>query len=139
MTNGGFIFFKNNQQFENGIQILNKLYCKNKKVFEVKKYNKNTLYYKMNLKSLKNITKSEISKNKNFEKYFIESLQIEKKNKKKIDISNYFLKEIQFLKTTGVHVPEGIVLYENINSLNNLKKIENHTLFNHMRDYFTSS
>ena len=139
MTNGGFIFFKNNQQFENGIQTLNNLYFKNKKVFEIKKYNKNALYYKVNLKSLKIITNSEIKNEKNFEKYFLESLQINRKNKKKIDISNYFLKEVQFLKTTGIHVPEGIVLYENINSLSSFKVIENHTLFNHMRDYFITS
>ena len=139
MTNGGFIFFKNNQQFEKGIQTLNNLYFKNKKVFEIKKYNKNALYYKVNLKSLKIITNSEIKNEKNFEKYFLESLQINRKNKKKIDISNYFLKEVQFLKTTGIHVPEGIVLYENINSLSSFKVIENHTLFNHMRDYFITS
>ncbi|WP_435117023.1 hypothetical protein ACIJYF_01190 [Candidatus Pelagibacter bacterium nBUS_49] len=139
MTNGGFIFFKNNQQFENGIQTLNNLYFKNKKVFEIKKYNKKLLYYKVNLKSLKIITNSEMKNDKNFEKYFLESLQINRKNKKKIDISNYFIKEVQFLKTTGIHVPEGIVLYENINSLNSLKVIENHTLFNHMRNYFITN
>ena len=140
MTNGGFIFFKNKYQLNTGINILNKLYCKNKKVFEVKKFNKNIIYYKMNLKSLKMISKNEIKNNINYQKYLIENLKINKKKiKDKIDISSYFIREIKFLKTTGIHVPEGIVLHENVHSLNNLKKIENHTLFNHMREHFIAS
>jgi len=137
MTNGGFIFFKNKYQLNTGIKVLNKLYCKNKKVFEIKKFDKNRIYYKINLKSLKIISKIEIENNINFGRYLIENFKINKKKvKEKIDISNYFIKEIKFLKTTGIHVPKGIVLHENFHSLNNLKRIENHTLFNYMRKHF---
>jgi hypothetical protein len=140
MTNGGFVFFKNRQQSNNGIKILNRLYCKNKKVFQIKKYKENIIYYKMNLKSLKIISKSEIKNDINFERFLIEFLKIDKKDiKEKIDISNYFIREIKFLKTTGIHVPEGIILHENVDSLNNLKKIENHALFNHIREHFITS
>ena len=137
MTNGGFIFFENKHQLMNGIEVLNKLYFKNKKVFKIKKFNKNFIYYKMNIKSLKKIEECEIKNNLNFEKYLIESLKTNKKKiKEKRDISNYLTKEFEFLKTTGVHIPKGIILHENVSSLNNHKKIENHTLFNHISKHF---
>ena len=66
----------------------------------------------------------------------VDSLGITKKIGKKIDISDYFIKEIKFLKTTGVHVPEGIILHENFYQLNKLRKIENHTLFNYILKHF---
>ena len=137
MTNGGFIFFNNIHQANDGIKILNKLYCKNKKIFEIKKFNKTTIYYKMSLKSLKRIDEYDVKNNLNFEKLLIDDLKIAKKIVKKIDISDYFIKEIEFLKTTGVHIPEGIILHENFYSLNKLRKIENHKLFNHILKHFS--
>jgi len=136
MTNGGFIFFQNIQQAKNGVKVLNQLHCKNKKIFEIKKFNETTIYYKINLKSLKIINGNELKKNLNFGKYLVENLRITKKIDKKIDISDYFIKEIKFLKTTGVHVPEGIVLHENFYPLNKLRKIENHTLYNYILKHF---
>ncbi len=136
MTNGGFIFFKNIQQANTGIKILNELYCKNKKIFEIKKFNKTTIYYKVNLKSLKIINESDLKDDLTFDRYLIDDLKIKKKIIKKNDISYYFIKEIKFLKTTGVHIPEGIILHENFYSLNKLRKIENHTLFNHILKHF---
>ena len=90
----------------------------------------------MNLKSLKIINENEVKKNLNFDKYLVSNLRIIKKIDKKIDISDYFIKEIKFLKTTGVHVPEGIILHENFYLLNKLRKIENHTLYNHILKHF---
>ena len=136
MTNGGFIFFQNIQQAKNGIKVLNQLHCKNKKIFQIKKFNETSIYYKMNLKSLKIINENEVKKKLNFDKYLVSNLRIIKKIDKKIDISDYFIKEIKFLKTTGVHVPEGIILHENFYLLNKLRKIENHTLYNHILKHF---
>jgi hypothetical protein len=137
MTNGGFIFFNNIHQANNGIKILNKLHCKNKKIFEIKKFNKTTIYYKISLKSLKIIDESDVKNNLNFEKFLVDDLRVTKKIAKKKDISDYFIKEIEFLKTTGVHIPQGIVLHENFYSLNKLRIIENHKLFNHIQKHLT--
>ena len=137
MTNGGFIFFNNIHQANNGIKILNKLYCKNKKIFEIKKFNKTTIYYKISLKSLRIIDESDVKNNLNFQKFFVDNTKITKKISKKRDISDYFIKEIEFLKTTGVHIPEGIVLHENFYSLNKSRIIENHKLFNHILKHLT--
>ena len=139
MTNGGFIFFKNKQDTNDSIKILNKIYIKNKKVFLIKKYKKNCIYYKMNIKSLKIISESEIKNNLNFEKYLIESFNDKKiKINEKLDISDFFVKDIEFMKSTGVHIPEGIVLHGNVKSFNKLKRIENHSLFNHIHNHFIS-
>ena len=72
----------------------------------------------MNIKSLKKLEDDEIKNILNFEKYLIESSKPkQKKIKEKIDISNSLIKEFEFLKTTGIHIPKGVILYENINSL----------------------
>ena len=137
MTNGGFIFFKNKKEINNSIKILNKIYIKNKKVFQIKKFRGNCIYYKMNIKSLKIISESEVKNNFKFEKYLIESLKDKKfKMNEKLDISDFFVKDIKFMKSTGVHIPEGIILHGNVKSFNNLKKIENHNLFNLIRNHF---
>ena len=91
----------------------------------------------MNIKSLKIISESEVKNNFKFEKYLIESLKDKKfKMNEKLDISNFFVKDIKFMKSTGVHIPEGIILHGNVKSFNNLKKIENHNLFNLIRNHF---
>ena len=121
------------------MNVLNQLYCRKKKIFQIKKFNETTIYYKMNIKSLKIINANEVKKNLNFDKYLIDNLRITKKIDKKIDISDYFIKEIKFIKTTGVHVPEGIVLHENFYPLNKSKKIENHTLYDYILKHFKNS
>ena len=91
----------------------------------------------MSLKSLRIIDASDVKNNLNFQKFFVDNTKITKKIGKKKDISDYFIKEIEFLKTTGVHIPEGIVLHENFYSLNKSRIIENHKLFNHILKHLT--
>lgn len=136
MTNGGFIFFKNRKNKEYAIKVLNKLYCFGKKVFYIKKYNSNKLFYKLNLKS--NKTFNELNLNKVLlKKNLIENLNFKKtKNDKKIDISEYFIKNVKFIKTTGIHIPEGLVLFDNFQYLNKVDKIENHKIFNLVCKHF---
>ena len=137
MTNGGFIFFNDKRQLDIGAKILKNLYCKNKKIFLIKKVNKNSIYYKVNLKSFKKLGLVDLKNKTNLDKYFFENIKNASiKNKSKIDISNYFVKQTKFLKTTGVHIPEGVILYENLNSLKKFNRIENHKIFHHIKSHF---
>ena len=136
MTNGGFIFFKNRKNKDQSVRILNKLYCFGSKIFYIKKYNSNKLFYKINLKS--NKTFKELNFNKVlFKKNLIQNLKFKKiKNDKKIDISEYFIKNVKFIKTTGIHVPEGLVLFDNFKHFNKVCKIENHKIFSLVCKHF---
>jgi len=136
MTNGGFIFFKNRKNKDQSVRILNKLYCFGSKIFYIKKYNSNKLFYKINLKS--NKTFKELNFNKVLlKKNLIQNLKFKKiKNDKKIDISEYFIKNIKFIKTTGIHVPEGLVLFDNFKHFNKVCKIENHKIFSLVCKHF---
>ena len=56
-----------------------------------------------------------------------------KKNLKdnKIEIGNYFIQNIKFIKTTGVHESNGLAIFKNIENLNRVSKIKNHKIENH--------
>ena len=137
MTNGGFIFFKNKKDEKNAFQILNQLYCFKKKIFTLKKYKNNSIFYKINLKSKNNLNESYFRNKKRYTvKSLIEILRSSKSNIKKIDVSPFFLKNVSFIKTTGVHTPQGLVLYENFEVLKKTKLIENHKIFNYICKYF---
>ena len=137
MTNGGFIFFNDDGQLDIGAKILENLYFKNKKIFLIKKVSRNSIYYKVNLKSFKKLGLVDLKNQTNLNKYLFENIKnISIKNKSKIDISNYFVNQTKFLKTTGVHVPEGVILYENLNSFKKLNRIENHRIFSYIKSHF---
>ena len=139
MTNGGFVFFENNKDKIRAIKILNELNCFGKKIFYIKNYKYNKLFYKINLKSKKNLNEFVRSQN-NFvdKKYFVENLKL-KKNKKerKRDISESFIKNIEFIKITGIHESRGLALFNNFNLLNKISKIENHKIFKFICKHFS--
>ena len=138
MTNGGFIFFHNKKEKKDALNILNKLHCKDKKIFDIKRYLGNYIFYKINLKSVKILSDYDFKKKNNFNKKFLIEIKKNKLiNKNKIkNIDDYFLKNISFIKSTGSHVPEGLILYDNFDVLNNKKKIKNHQIFNYICQHF---
>ena len=139
MTNGGLLFFSNEKDKNYAIEKLNKLYCFGKKVFYTKNYTGNKLFYKINLKSKKLINELDLNKNKiKLKKYFIENLK-KKQNQRsyiKKEIGNYFIENIKFIKTTGIHDPNGLAIFKNIKHLNKVSKIENHKIFNFVCKHF---
>lgn len=131
MTNGGFIFFNSKKEKYDAIKILNELYYSNKKVFNVKIYKDNSIFYKINLKSKKFLNK------KNYDNQSLIEISKESKNSlKKKNISSAFLKNVNFIKSTGAHVANGLILHENFDFFTNKKLIENHKIFNYICKYF---
>lgn len=138
MTNGGFIFFNNKKDKRDAFLILNQLYSFRKKIFQLKKYKNNSIFYKINLKSKNKLNNYDLLNKK---KHTMNSLteilcNSNKNNNKKKDIGNLFFKDISFIKTTGVHVPEGLILHENFNLIKRKKTIENHKIFKYVCEYF---
>ena len=131
MTNGGFIFFNSKKEKYDAIKILNEIYYSNKKVFNVKIYKDNSIFYKINLKSKKFLNK------KNYDNQSLIEMSKEPKNSlKKKNISSAFLKNVNFIKSTGAHVANGLILHENFDFFTNKKLIENHKIFNYICKYF---
>ena len=139
MTNGGFIFFENNKDKICAIKILNELNCFGKKIFYIKNYKYKKLFYKINLKSKKYLREFVGSQNINiYKRYFVENLKLKKNIKeRKRDISESFIKDIKFIKITGVHDSRGLALFNNVNDLNKISKIENHKIFDFICKHFS--
>ena len=131
MTNGGFIFFNSKKDKNFAFNKLNKLISFDKKIFYLKQYKSNKLFYKINLKAKKSLEELIKDLNKvSVKKYFIENLKVPKHKKvNNIDVSKYLLKNIKFIKITGVHRSEGVVLFDNFEHLNKITILENHKIF----------
>ena len=139
MTNGGFIFFNNKKDKDKAFHILDQLSCAQKKIFDIKSFKNNTIFYKINLKSKNLLNESDFKyKKKYVDKSLIKILKSSHNNNKSIDINSFFSKNITFIKTTGVHVQEGLILHKNFSVLKK-KSIENHTIFNYICKYFKIS
>ena len=107
-----------------------------KKIFDLKNYKNNSIFYKINLKSKNLLNESDFKyKKKYVDKSLIKILKSSANNNKSIDINSFFSKNITFIKTTGVHVQEGLILHKNFAVLKK-KSIENHTIFNYICKYF---
>ena len=46
------------------------------------------------------------------------------------------LENVTFIKTTGVHITEGLILHKNFEVLKKVKLIENHKIFNYVCKHF---
>ena len=117
MTNGGFIFFDKYSEKKNSFEVLNQLYFNKKKVFQLKDFSKKIIFYKINLKSNKIII---LKKNEDSIK---EIRKFSQKYSRTVNIKNFFIQNVKFIKTTGVHISRGVVLHKSIKSLNNSKKL----------------
>ena len=141
MTNGGFIFFNNINDTNAAFKKIKDYKMSGLKVFEVNQKNKSSFYYKINLKTLKNLKNENlilIPKNKLI-KYFEYEKKRERKIKKKdIDLNqiNEFLQEMKLIKTTGKHFFEGDIFFNNFKIKKNIKSIENHRIFNLINSYY---
>ena len=139
MTTGGFIFFKNKKEKNTSLSILNNLYFFNKKLFYIKNNKKNNFFYKINLKSKSVMNKNFlINYKKNLRNNLFEILKVPKIiNAQRVDVSEYVLNNISFLKSTGSHISKGIFLHENFVNLNKKKIIENHKIFNLILKFYS--
>ena len=138
MTNGGFIFFESKKDKLYALKTLIKLSCFGKRIFFIQDFKYNKLFYKINLKSKKNLNKFINEKNYNiYKKFLFENLKLKNNFKeKKIDISYSFIKNMKFIKTTGAHDSKGIVLFDNFILPNKISRIENHKIFNFVCRHF---
>ena len=134
MTHGGFIYFKNLQKKNKAIKILKKFTAFNFNIFEITSFKKNKIFYRLNIKATKII-----KKNNNSQSQF---LRYEKKSNLKKNISNLksnqiFLKNIKFIKSTGVHSNEGTLFYDKIHEdLFKQKLIHNKKIFNVIKNFY---
>lgn len=131
MTNGGYIFFNNKTEMEKSYKILSNLLCLKKNIFFTEKFNDKTIFYKINIKSKRilnlNSKASDLIEIKN-------NFKLNKNNK--INITQFFIENIKFIKTTGVHIPQGSLLFDNLKSLKSINRTENHLIFNHICKHF---
>ena len=131
MTNGGFIYFKNNKETIESVKKLKNYHIFGLKFFKLKIITKNKIFYKINIFSKKTINKKNFSKinQYNLEDYFI--FKKKDKTEKKINnLSLNILRNVTFIKTTGRHISEGFILMGNYKRL--IKKssvIKNHHIF----------
>ena len=137
MTNGAFIFFKDFKSKNKALKILKNYKLFGLNVFKVQEFNKNFIFYKLQIKTYKNCINFSSIRNNNFKHYF----GYYDKNKKvvfdkKYSRSDYdfFIKQVDFIKCTGVHYTEGMMFYKNI--LINKKKIQNHEIFKLIEKHF---
>lgn len=135
MTNGAIIFFLNNFDKDNALQILKDYKFFGYKVFDVKNINKYSIFYKIKIKFKENNFIKKINK-VNRSKF------IEYYNKKN-NIYNYkdpnklFYKNVKLIKTTGEHCHKGLLFYKNINhKFKKDKIIVNHHIYKIITNHF---
>tara|TARA_B110000003_G_scaffold276526_1_gene323592 strand:+ start:4804 stop:6150 length:1347 start_codon:yes stop_codon:yes gene_type:complete len=141
MTNGAIIFFKNKKDRKEAQTKLSNFYIFNYNVFEIKKKSNTSLFYKIKIKTFKKISLNEINNSKSSYKYisyFNNKILTNKINRKKLDYNfiRFFFKNINFIKTTGVHQNKGVLFYKNVFIQNKIKKIENHKIFDLIVNHF---
>jgi len=126
MTNGAILFFKNEREQKYYYNKMKNLTLGNLYLFELKKINKKSFFYKIRIKS--NYTKSKKLKfNRKFNYY-----KTYKKSKK--NNQNYnLLDEFKFIKTTGTHINQGHFFHKNLNTKVK-KKFQNHFIFNIIKE-----
>ncbi len=139
MTNGGLIFFKNNKERKENEKLL-KNYCFGKfYFFEIKKVNKTTTFYRIQVKSFKNFKEDNVELYKINKYLSYDSQNKIKKNLKSYKINENFFSNLEFIKSSGKHKKEGIMLYKNIlikKKFISKKKLENHKIFQIIWDFF---
>ena len=136
MTNGGFLAFDKIPDKKQAIKILKNYNLFSLNVFEIKSTEKLVIFFRIQIKSCKNLKnfhhkvtknnfKKYISYEKNFSKY-----PIYKKN----DDLFWFVNRMTFIKTTGKHIHRGDLIFDNINIHKN--KIENREIFKIIERHF---
>lgn len=131
MTNGAIITFKNHKLLHNELIKLKSINLKGFKLFEIKVLNNLQIFYRIQIRSKTN-------KVKDLKKNIMKNFFYENKNsllKKNINNNiDKFLDEVSFIKTTSNHIPEGELLFKNMNI--EKKRIENIKIFELIKNYF---
>ena len=134
MTHGGFIYFKNINNKNNEIKILKNFNFFNLYLFKIKIFRQNKIFYRINIKSKKIISKNHISESKYL--FYDKKNNINKKNPNTQN-NKIFLRNIKFIKSTGIHSNEGILFHKKINDkLLEKKIIHNKKIFNIIRNFY---
>ena len=123
MTNGGIIFFKNNEEKKKFYLSMSKFEICGYKLFQVKNLTKKSIFYKIAIKSL--------SKDLNYKNviYNIDYYDKHKFKRKTINFKNFELfRNFKFIKTTGTHVNSGFLMTHNFSKIKR-KKIRNHEIY----------
>lgn len=141
MTSGGFIFFKNKVEMNYAYRKLMKANVCGIKIFQIEKKGKNSIFYKIIIKGIKKIKNEDIDNLSkkillnsfayiDFKKVKLKNLNIDHEKLKN------FLKEVKFIKVTGIHVNTGEFFYDNFKINNKKKKINNSQIFNLIKGHF---
>jgi len=139
MTNGGYIFFKNQAFANKAYKIIKNYKVCGINIFEVLQKKKSSFFYRIKIKSKQNLKSVNYN---NFNSKLLSKNIISENNKNNFKIKfnqnefSQFLNNVQFIKTTGIHTSNGEILYKNIKKIDNIKSIENHKIFNIFKSYF---
>ena len=129
MTNGGIIFFNNSNEKNKYFNLMQQYKVCGYYLFDVKKLSKNTVFYKIAIK-----TYSRTINPKNF-KY---SIAYNDNIKNKLSINSVenmdIFHKFKFIKTTGAHINKGFLIFNNLNKLK-IKSIENRKIFFLIKNY----
>ncbi len=126
MTNGAILFFKNEKAQKYYFNKMKNLTLGNLYLFELKKIDKKSFFYKIRIKS--NYQKSEkLSFKKKFQYY--KAFKKSKKNNQ----NYHLLDEFKFIKTTGTHINQGLFFHMNLN-VKIKKRFQNHFIFNIIKE-----
>ena len=126
MTNGGIIFFNNKVQKIKYFNLLKNFKICSLRLFEVQNIGDYSIFYKIGIKSYaKVITR----RNLNYSVSYYKKKIIKKLNYENINLFNHF----KFIKTTGTHVSNGVLLTSNYKI--NKKTIKNHEIYNILRKF----
>lgn len=141
MTNGGFIFFKNQKETIKSYKVIKNYKVSGFYLFEVNQKKNNSFYYKINIKTFKYLTKNNLhlfSDDKLFS--FLSYERNIRKNPNNNKINRVEIKElldnVKLIKTTGAHSFQGDILIENFRIKENIKNIENHKIFNLINNFY---
>ena len=132
MTNGGILEFKSIKERKKNKKKLINFNVFGFNFFEVKEISFNKIFYRIQVKSFKKIdqyfSSNLIQKSLGYDsKFKIEMLKKFNQNKK-------IFNEFKYLKTTGKHFFEGILLSKNI--ISKKKIMENKKIYSLVKDYF---
>ena len=136
MTNGAFIFFKNRNNLEDSVKILNNYKFFGLNVFSVKKVSEKSIFYKFKIKFFRENFEFESFNKKTINKIVNYDISEKVKFNKEFSKQKFleFISQIHLIKTTGVHSSEGILFYDNFNIKD--KNIHNHQIFNLIKNFF---
>ena len=139
MTNGAMVFFNRNSEFLKASKIIKNFKVFGANAFQVTKQNNKCFFYKIQIRSFHKLTPELLYSinSSNIKKYidFNDSRKFKFQKKKHIHNEIIFFKSINFIKCTGKHRSNGILLKNNFIVSNN-RRIENHKIFDLILRHF---